>query len=218
MATYSSSLAWRILWTEEPGGLQSMGSQTARHNWSVLVHTHIWQVYNRVYSFYSFVLLLMNIGLSSQGYGFSSSHVWLWELDYKERWALKNWCFWTVVLHKTLESPLDSKEIQPVHPQGNQFWILIGRTDAEAETPIPWPLYVKNWLSGKAPDAWKDWKRRRRGRQRRRWLDGITDSMDMSLGKLRELVGDLACCSPWGRKESETTEDWTDSVNTEGFV
>ena len=96
--------------------------------------------------------------LSSQRYGFSSSHVWMWELDYKESWALKNWCFWTVVLEKTLESPLDCKEIQPVHPKGNQSWLFIGRTDAEAETAILWPPNVKNWLFGKHPDAGKDWR------------------------------------------------------------
>ena len=86
----------------------------------------------------------------------SSSHVWMWELDYKESWAQKNWCFWTVVLEKTLESPLDFKEVQPVHPKGNQSWIFIGRTDVEAETPILWPLDVKNWLIWKDPDAGKD--------------------------------------------------------------
>ena len=96
-------------------------------------------------------------GQSSQSYGFSSSHIWMWELYYKESWEPKNWCFWTVVLEKTLESPLDSKEIQLVHPKGNQSWIFIGRTDAEAETPILWPSYVKNWLIGKDPDAGKDW-------------------------------------------------------------
>ena len=95
---------------------------------------------------------------SSQSYGFPSSHVWMWELDYKESWALKNWCFWTVVLEKTLESPLDCKEIQPVHPKGNQSWIFIGKTDAEAETPILWPPDVKNWLIWKDPDAGKDWR------------------------------------------------------------
>ena len=118
-------------------------------------------------------------GPSSQGYGFSSGHVWMWELDYKESWVLKNWCFWTVVLEKTLESPLDCKEIQPVHPKGDQFWVFIGRTDAEAETPILWPPDAKSWLIGKDPDAGKDWGQRRRGWQRMRWLDGITDSMDM---------------------------------------
>ena len=96
--------------------------------------------------------------LSSQSYGFSSSHVWMWELDYKENWGPKNWCFWTVVLEKTLESPLDCKEIQPVHPKGNQTWIFIGRTNAEAETPIRWPPDAKNWLILKDPDAGKDWR------------------------------------------------------------
>ena len=96
---------------------------------------------------------------SSQSYGFSSGHVWMWELDYKERWALKNWCFWTVVLEKTPESPLDCKEIQPVHPKGNQFWIFIGSTVAEAETPVVWPPDAKNWLIGQNPDAGKDWRR-----------------------------------------------------------
>ena len=99
-----------------------------------------------------------NKGLSSQGYGFSSSHVWMWELDHKESWALKNGCFWTVMLEKTLESPLDCKEIQPVHPKVHQSWVFIGRTDAEAETPILWPPDVKQWLIGKDPDAGKDWR------------------------------------------------------------
>ena len=100
-----------------------------------------------------------NKGLSGQSYGFSSNHVWVWELHYKESWASKNWCFWTVVLEKTLESPLDCKEIQPIHPKGNQSWIFIGRTDAEAQSPILWPPDVKNWLLRKDPDAEKDWRR-----------------------------------------------------------
>ena len=104
-----------------------------------------------------------NKGLSSQSYGFSSSHVWMCELDHKESWALKNWCFWTVVLEKTLESPLDCKEIQLVYPKGNQSWKFIGRTDAEAETPKLWPPDGKNWLIGKDPDAGKDWKLEEKG-------------------------------------------------------
>ena len=116
-----------------------------------------------------------NKGLSSQSYGFSSSYVWMWELDYKESWALKNGCVWTVVLEKTLESPLDSKEIQPVHPKGNQPWIFIGRTDAEAETPILWPPDVKNWLIWKAPDAGKNWGWEEKGMTEDEMVDGITD-------------------------------------------
>ena len=104
-----------------------------------------------------------NKGPSSQSYGFSSGHVWMWELDYKESWVLKNWCFWTVVLEKALESPLDHKEIQPVHPKGDQSCVFIGRTDAEAETPILWPTDVKNWLIGKDFDAGKDWRWEEKG-------------------------------------------------------
>ena len=110
------------------------------------------------------ILKSRDITLSySQSYGFSSSHVWMWELDYKESWAQKNWCFWTVVLEKTLKSPLYCKEIQPVHPKGNQSWKFIGRTDAEAETPILWPPDVKNWLIWKDPDAGKDWRQEEKG-------------------------------------------------------
>ena len=94
----------------------------------------------------------------SESHGFSSSYVWMWELDYKESWVLKNWCFWTAVLEKTLESPLDCKDIKLVNPKGNQSWIFIGRTDAEAETSLLWPPEGKNWLIGKDPDAWKDWR------------------------------------------------------------
>ena len=118
-------------------------------------------------------ITLTNKGPSSQSYGFSSSHVWMWELDYKESWVLKKWCFWTVVLEKTLESPLDCKEIQPVHPKGNQPWIFIGKTDAKAETPILWPPDAKNRLIGKDPDAGKDW----------RWEEkGVTEEHDEMFG------------------------------------
>ena len=129
-------------------------------------------------------------GLYSQSYDFSSTHVQMWELDHKEGWVPKNWCFWTVVLEKTLESPSDFKESKSVHPKGNQSWIFIGRTDAEAETPKLWPLDVKRWLIGKDPDAGKDWRQKRREKQRITWLDGFIDSMDMNLSKFQEIVED----------------------------
>jgi len=128
-------------------------------------------------------------GLCSQSYGFSSSHIWMWDLDYKESWSLKNWCFWTVVLEKTFESPLYSKEIQPVHPKRNQSWIFIGGTDVEAETPILWPPDVKNWLIWKDHEAGKYRRQEEKGMTEDEMMteDGITDSMDMSLSKLRDL-------------------------------
>ena len=106
---------------------------------------------------------ITNKGLSSQSSCFSSSHIWMWELNYKESWAPKNWCFWTVVLEKTLESPLGCKEIQPVHSKGDQSWVFIGRTDVEAETPILWPPDAKSWLIWKDPDAGKDWRQEEKG-------------------------------------------------------
>ena len=108
-------------------------------------------------------IFFANKGPSTQSYGFSSSHVQMWELDYKESWVPKNWCFWTVGLEKTLESPLDCKEIHPVHPKGNQSWIFIGRTDPKAETPILWPPDAKNWLIWKDSDAGKDWRQEEKG-------------------------------------------------------
>ena len=131
-------------------------------------------------------MFYIHLRINLQGYSFSSGHVWMWELDCEESWEPKNWCFWTVVLEKTLESPLDCKEIQPVHPKGDQSWVFIGSTDVEAETPMLWPPDVKSWLIWKDPDAGKDWGQEK-GWQRMKWLDGITDSMDMGLTGLGSL-------------------------------
>ena len=133
----------------------------------------------------------------------------MWELDCEEGWAPKNWCIWTVVLEKTLESPLDCREIQPVHSKGDQSWVFFGRNDAKAETPILWPPHEKSWLIGKDCDAGRDWGQEAKGTtEDERWLDGITNSMDMSLSELGvgDWQGGLACCSSCGRQESETTE------------
>ena len=134
--------------------------------------------------------------LSSQSCGFSSGHVWMWELDHKEGWALKNWCFWTVVLDKILESPLDCKEIQPVHPKGNQSWMFIGRTDAEAEAPILWPHDAKSWLIGKDPDAGKDrrWEEKGTAEDERVGWHHLLSGHEFE--QLWEMVKDReACCA-----------------------
>ena len=150
-------------------------------------------------------------GLYSPSYGFSSSHVWMWELDHKEGWVPKNWSFWTVVMEKTLESPLDCKEIQSVHPQGNQSWIFIGRTDAEAETAILWPPDVKSWCIGKDPEAGKDWRQEEKGAiedEMLGWHHPLNGHEFEQTPGDYEGQGSLECCSPRGRKESDMT-DWT---------
>ena len=148
-------------------------------------------------------------GLYSQSYGFSSSHVWMWELDHKEGWEPKNWCFWTVVLEKTLESSLDSKEIKSVNPKGNQSWIFIGRTDAEAEAPIFWPLDVKSQCIGKYSDVGKDWGQEETGKTEDEmvgWHHQLNELEFEQTPGDSEGQGSLACCSPRGCKESYTPE------------
>ena len=157
----------------------------------------------------------INKGSSIQSCGFSSSHVWMWELDCEESWVLKNWCFWSAVLEKTLESPLDCKKIHLVHSKGDQSWVFIGRTDAEAETLILWAPDAKNGLIGKDPDAGKDWRQEEKGTtedEMAGWhhrLDG--HEFEWTLG-VSDGQGGLACCDSWGRKELDTTEqlNWTE--------
>ena len=142
-------------------------------------------------------------GSSSQSYGFSSNHVWLWEMDHKEGWALKNWCFLTVVLEKTLESPLDSNEIQPINPKGNQPWIFIGRTEAEAEAPILWPPDAKNSLIGKDSNVGKYWRQEEKGMTEDKmvWCYHQHNGHEFEQApRDGEGQGSLACCSPWGHR------------------
>ena len=157
----------------------------------------------------------VNKGPSSQNYGFSNSHIWMWQLDSKESLAQKNWCFWSVVLEKTLVSPLDCKEIQPLHSEGEQPWDLFGGNDAEAETPVLWPPHVKSWLIGKDSDAGKDMRQEEKGMTEDEmagwhyWLDGCESEWTLGVG---DRQGGLVCCNSWGCKESDMTErlNWTE--------
>ena len=156
-----------------------------------------------------------NKGLSSHGYGFSCGHVWMWELDCEGGWVPKNWCLWTVVLEKTLESPLDCKESQPVHSEGDQPWDFFGRNDAKAETPVLRPPHAKHWFIGKDSDAGRDWEQEEKGTTEdemagwHHWLDGHESGWTLGVG---DGQGGLACCDSWGHKESDTTEwlNWTE--------
>ena len=153
-----------------------------------------------------------NKGPYRQSYGFSSSHAWMWELDHKGGWGPKNWCFWTVMLEETLEKPLDCKEIKPVHPKGNQSWIFIGRTDAEAEAPVLWPSDVKNWLTGKDPDAGEDWGQEKGTTEDEMvgWHHWPNEHDFEQAPGVGDGQGRLAGCSPWDHKESDMTE-WLSS-------
>ena len=153
---------------------------------------------------------------SSQSYGFSCVRVWVWKLDYEESWALKNWCFWTVVLEKTLESPLDRKEIQQVHSEGDQPWDFFGRNDAKAETPVLWPPHAKSWLIGKDFDAGRDWgqeKKETTEDEMAGWHHGLDGHESEWTPGVGDGQGGLACCDSWGHKQSDTTEwlNWTET-------
>ena len=210
MATHSSILAWRIpgtgAWWAAVYGISQSRTQLKRlSSSSSSRQQHIKKQRHYVAS----------KGPSSQSYGFSRGHVWMWELDYKESWVLKNWRFWTVVLEKTLESPLDCKEIQPVHPKGNQSWIFIGRTDAEVESPILGPPDVRNWLTGKDPDAGKGWRREEKGTtedEMVEWHHRFDRHEFEQAPGVGDGQGGLACCSPCGHRDSDMTErlNWTE--------
>ena len=157
-----------------------------------------------------------NKGPSSQSYGFSSSHAWIWELNYKENWVPKNWCFWTVVLEKT-------PKIQPVHPEGDQSWIFIGRTDAEAETPILWPPDAKSLPIGKDPDAGKDWRQEKKGATEDEmlgWHHQLNGHEFEQALRVGDGQGSLVCCSPWGFKELDMAEqlNWTENSIMDKYI
>ena len=203
MAPHSSILAWRIPWTRESGGLQFMRSQRVRHEWSEWALSAFLGPEERV----------GNLFIGERGAWLShrvktsSSQVQMWGLDQKEGWV-KNWCFQIAVLEKTLESPLDYKEIKSVNPKGNQPWICIGRTTAEAEAPVLWPSDVKSRLIGKDPDAGKGWEQEKGMAEDEMvgwhyWLSGHAFEQTPGDG---EGQASLVCCGPWGRRESDIIE------------
>ena len=194
MATHFSVLAWRIPGTGEPGGLPSMGSHRVGHNWSDLAAAAA-----------DSILKSRDIILSTKVHlvkamVFSSGYVWIWELGCKESWAPRNWCFWTVVLEKILESALDCKDIQPVHPKGDRSWVFIGRTDVEVEMSILWPPDAKSWLIWKDPDAGKYWGQEEKGTTEdemvgwHHWPNGHGSGWTPEVG---DGQGRLACCGSW---------------------
>ena len=230
-ATHSGMLAWRIPWTVidgktvetvsdfifwAPKSLQ-MVTAAMKLKDTYSLEEKFWPPRQHITKQRHY---FANKGPSSQSCGFASSHVWMWDLDYKESWAPKNWYFWTVMLEKILESPLDCKDIKPVHPKGNQSWIFIGRTDAEAEAPILWPPDVKNWLVGKDPDAGKDWRQEEKGMTEDEmvgWhhrLDGHEFKQVLGVG---DGQGSLKCYNPWDHKELDPSErlNWTEQKEQE---
>ena len=202
---------WEALFSWAPKSLQMVTAAMKLKDPSSL-EVKLWPTQT---AYYKAETLLCQQGSISQSYDFSSSHVWVWELDHKEDWTLKNWCFWIVAREKTLESPLDCKEIQSVHPKGDPSWVFIGKTDVEAETPILWPPDGKSWLIWKDPDAGRDWRREQKGMTEDEmigWhhrLNGHEFELILGVG---DGQGGLTCCSPWGCKESDMTEGlkWTE--------
>ena len=222
--------AWRRAW--QPTQYSCLKNPMDRRAWWAIIHrvTNSWsqlkQLNTHVLTMCSLIVIFSfakktiitnyfaNKGPSSQSCDFSSSHVWMWELNYKESWAPKNGCFWTVVLEKTLESPLVRKEIQPVHPKGDQSWVSTGRIDAEAGTPTHWPPDAKNWLIRKDPAAGKYWRQEEKGMTEdemagwHHWLDGQEFEQALGIG---DGQGSLVCCSRWGSQSQTRLSNWTDN-------